>query len=294
MNKNEPSEILNIAEIDRLAMRAAFEKAAVTYDAVAVLQLEVASRLVERMDVMSMKPVSILDAGSGTGFVSQLLAERFPKAKITALDLALNMLKQAKRKRTFLQRWNKQFRYVNAEVESLPFADASVELVISGLTLQWCQDLPKVFKEFKRVLAPGGLLLFSSFGPDTLKELRQSWAEVDDRPHVNAFADMHDVGDALLQSGFADPVMDMEMLTVTYNDVKTVMYDLKQIGAHNVMQGRSHNITGKNKLQKMIQTYEKFRVDGLLPVSHEIVYGHAWVPESKSSESAVIVPFQKF
>ncbi len=294
MNKNEPSEILNIAEIDRLAMRAAFEKAAVTYDAVAVLQLEVASRLVERMDVMSMKPVSILDAGSGTGFVSQLLAERFPKAKITALDLALNMLKQAKRKRTFLQRWNKQFRYVNAEVESLPFADASVELVISGLTLQWCQDLPKVFKEFKRVLAPGGLLLFSSFGPDTLKELRQSWAEVDDRPHVNAFADMHDVGDALLQSGFADPVMDMEMLTVTYNDVKTVMYDLKQIGAHNVMQGRSHNITGKNKLQKMIQTYEKFRVDGLLPVSHEIVYGHAWVPESKSSESAVVVPFPKF
>lgn len=293
MNNNESNKVLDIAEIDRHAMRAAFEKAASSYDAAAVLQKEVASRLVERMDVMAMKPQSILDVGSGTGFVSQFLAECFPKAQITALDLAFNMLKQAKNKRTFKQRWNKQFRYVNAEVENLPFADASVELVISGLTLQWCQDLPKVFKEFKRVLAPGGLLLFSSFGPDTLKELRQSWAEVDDVPHVNAFADMHDVGDALMQSGFSDPVMDMEMLTVTYNDVKTVMKDLKQIGAHNVMQGRAHNMTGKNKLQKMIQSYEQFRVDGVVPVTHEIVYGHAWAPEVKNNES-VVVPFQKF
>lgn len=293
MNNQETNKPLDIAEIDRQAMRAAFEKAAISYDVSAVLQQEVADRLVERMDLMSMKPFSILDAGSGTGFISQLLAARYPKAKITALDLAFNMLKQAKNKCTFKQRWKKQFHHVNAEVENLPFADASVELVISGLTLQWCQDLPKVFKEFKRVLAPGGLLLFSSFGPDTLKELRQSWAEVDELAHVNAFADMHDVGDALMQSGFADPVMDMEMLTVTYKDVKTVMRDLKQIGAHNVMQGRSHNITGKNKLQKMIQSYEQFRVDGLVPVSHEIVYGHAWVPEAKNIES-VVVPFQKF
>ena len=294
MNNKEENKPLDIAEIDRRAMRTAFEKAASSYDAVAVLQQEVASRLVERMSLMAMKPVSILDAGSGTGFVSQLLATRYPKAKITALDLAFNMLKQAKSKHSFKQRWQKKFRYVNAEVESLPFADASVELIISGLTLQWCQDLPKVFKEFRRVLAPGGLLLFSSFGPDTLKELRHSWAEVDDVPHVNAFADMHDVGDALMQSGFADPVMDMEMLTVTYKDVKTVMSDLKQIGAHNVMQGRSHNITGKNKLQKMIEAYEQFRVDGLLPVSHEIVYGHAWVPEMQENESSVVVPFKKY
>jgi len=281
----------DIGIIDRVAMRNAFEKAAFSYDAAAVLQQEVANRLVERMGYMAMKPQSILDAGSGTGFVSGLLASRFPKAKITALDLAFNMLTQAKAKRSFKQRWNKQFQYINAEVESLPFADASVELIISGLTLQWCQDLPKVFKEFKRVLAPGGLLLFSSFGPDSLKELRQSWAEVDDVPHVNAFADMHDVGDALMQSGFADPVMDMEMLTVTYKDVKTVMRDLKQIGAHNVMQGRSHNITGKSKLKCMIENYEQFRVDGLIPVSHEIVYGHAWVPEMKKNDS-VVVPFQ--
>lgn len=294
MNISEENKPLDIAEIDRQAMRSAFEKAATSYDAVAVLQQEVADRLVERMDLMSMNPVSILDAGSGTGFVSQLVAARYPKAKITALDLAFNMLKQAKEKRSYKQRWNKQFRYVHAEVENLPFADASVELVISGLTLQWCQDLPKVFKEFKRVLAPGGLLMFSSFGPDTLKELRQSWAEVDELPHVNAFADMHDVGDALMQSGFADPVMDMEMLTVTYNDVKTVMCDLKKIGAHNVMQGRSHNITGKNKLQKMIQAYEQFRVDDLVPVSHEIVYGHAWVTDTQEKESGVVVPFQNF
>lgn len=294
MNNNETEISLNTAEIDRQAMRAAFEKAASSYDAAAVLQQEVAIRLVERMQLMSMKPQSILDAGTGTGFISQLLAERYPKAKITALDLAFNMLKQSKNKRSFKQRWNKQFHYVNAEVENLPFADASLELVISGLTFQWCQDLPKVFKEIRRVLAPGGLLLFSTFGPDTLKELRQSWAEVDDTPHVNMFADMHDVGDALLQSGFLDPVMDMEMLTVTYEDIKTVMRDLKQIGAHNVMQGRSHHMTGKNKLKLMMQAYEQYRQDGLVPVSHEIVYGHAWMPEANAQEEATIIPFQKF
>jgi len=294
MNNNEENKPLDIAEIDRQAMRHAFEKAATNYDAAAVLQQEVANRLVERMDYMSMKPARILDAGTGTGFISQLLATRYPKTQISALDLAFNMLKQAKSKRSLKQRWNKQFNYINAEVENIPLADASVDLVISGLTIQWCQDLPKVFKEFRRILSPNGLLLFSTFGPDTLKELRQSWAEVDELPHVNAFTDMHDVGDALMQSGFADPVMDMEMLTVTYNDVKTVMKDLKQIGAHNVMQGRSHNMTGKNKLKNMMQAYEQFREEGLLPVSHEIVYGHAWIPETKENESGVVVPFQKF
>jgi len=294
MNNNEENKPLDIADIDRRAMRTAFEKAAINYDTAAVLQQEVANRLVERMDYMSMKPVSILDAGAGTGFISQRLASRYPKAKITGLDLAFNMLKQAKSKRSLKQRWNKQFNYINAEVENIPLADASVDLVISGLTLQWCQDLPKVFKEFRRILAPDGLLLFSTFGPDTLKELRQSWAKVDELAHVNAFTDMHDVGDALMQSGFADPVMDMEMLTMTYEDVKTVMCDLKQIGAHNVMHGRPHTMTGKNKLKNMMHAYEQFRDDGLLPVSYEIVYGHAWVPEEKNIDSAVVVPFQKF
>lgn len=294
MNEKKLNNSGSNMNIDRMAMRAAFEKAAPSYDAAAVLQLEVARRLDERMNVMTMRPVSILDAGSGTGFVSSLLAERYPKAKITALDLAINMLKQARNKRSFKQRWNKRFHYVNAEVENLPLADASIELVISSLTLQWCQDLTKVFAEFRRVLAPGGLLLFSSFGPDTLKELRHSWAEVDDAPHVNEFIDMHDVGDALLQSGFSDPVMDMEMLTVTYKDVQTVMRDLKQIGAHNVMQDRVHTITGKQKIKQMIQSYEQFRQNDVLPVSHEVIYGHAWVADDMKTDSAVIVPFNKF
>ncbi len=278
--------------IDRHAMRQAFEKAADSYDAAAVLQQEVAKRLVERMDYMTMQPGRILDAGCGTGFITRSLAQRYPSAKIYALDLAFNMLQQAKSKRSFKQRWSRQVNYINAEVENLPFADASMDLVISGLTLQWCQDLDKVFSEFRRVLAPGGLLLFSSFGPDSLNELRQSWAMVDDLPHVNTFVDMHDVGDALVQTRFADPVMDMEMLTVTYEDVKTIMRDLKQIGAHNVLQGRAASITGKNKLQKMMNAYEHFRQDGLLPVSYEIVYGHAWVIE-QDNEVPVIVPFRK-
>ena len=285
-------------KIDRIAMRTAFEKAAPGYDDAAILQKEVAERLVDRMDLMRIQPAMILDAGSGTGFLGEMLSQKYKQAKIVSLDIAHNMLTQAKSKIGFKQRWNKTFRHINAEVENLPFADQSFDLIVSGLTLQWCQDLDSVFKEFRRALKPGGLLMFSTFGPDSLKELRASWQAVDDGPHVNEFIDMHDVGDALLQSQYLDPVMDMEIIQVTYNDVKTIMRDLKQIGAHNVMQGRSHQITGKNKLSNMMKAYEEFRHNGVLPVTYEIVYGHAWLSEEGSdsnlAKGSQVVDFNSF
>lgn len=279
--------------VDRRAMRSSFERAATSYDRAAILQQEVAQRLVERMQLMTMQPRQILDAGAGTGFCSYLLGARYPKAKIISLDIAHAMLQQAKRKRSLWQRLQRQFSYITAEVEHLPLADASVDLIVSGLTLQWCEDLTAVFREFRRVLAPGGLLLFSSFGPDTLKELRHCWAQADSQPHVNQFLDMHFVGDALLQAGFADPVMDMEHLTVTYADAKKIMLDLKHVGAHNVIKGRATSLTGKSKLQAVYQHYESFRRNGVLPVTHEVVYGHAWVSEQPQTLSSVI-PSQQF
>ena len=137
-----------------------------------------------------------------------------------------------------------------------------------------------MFGEFRRVLVPGGLLLFTTFGPDTLKELRAAWGIADAAgTHVGTFIDMHDIGDALVRAQFATPVMDMEYLTVTYRDAYTLMRDLKQIGAHNVTSGRQRGLTGRVRLRTMLAAYETYRCEGVLPATHEVVYGHAWAPE---------------
>jgi malonyl-CoA O-methyltransferase len=146
------------------------------------------------------------------------------------------------------------------------------------LALQWCNDLKQTFAEVRRVLQTGGLFMFSTFGPDTLKELRQAFRHMDDYSHVNRFTDMHDIGDMLVHNGFATPVMDMEYITLTYDDVIGVMRDLKAIGAHNVTQGRRRGLTGKNAWQKAINQYETLRKEGKLPATFEVVYGHAWKP----------------
>ncbi len=279
------------AEPERAQLRRSFDLAAASYDDAAVLQREVGSRLLERLDYIRFTPARILDLGAGTGYCQQSLASRYPAADIYALDIAAAMLKQARKKITWLRRLKRRDHFVNADAAALPFADNSMDMVVSNLTLQWCIDLPAVFSECRRVLKPGGMLLFSNFGPDTLKELRQCWSKIDAHTHVNQFADMHDMGDAMLHSGFSDPVVDMEMITLTYRDVRSIMQDLKQIGAHNVTRGRSRSLTGKGRLQQLQQAYEAYRQEGVLPVSHEVIYGLAWRSENvpgKNSQPAEI------
>jgi malonyl-CoA O-methyltransferase len=147
----------------------------------------------------------------------------------------------------------------------------------SNLAFQWARDLTGVFAECRRVLRPGGLLIFTTLGPDTLKELRTATSG-DGKIHVNRFIDMHDIGDLMIGAGFADPVMDMEYLTLTYDDVKTLMRELKAIGAHNVAAGRSRGLTGKRALRATELRYETFRRDARLPATFEVIYGHAWKP----------------
>jgi len=255
----------------RLARRS-FEHAAESYDAAAVLQQEVAQRLLERLDLMKLEPARVLDLGCGTGYCIPELMSRYKRADIVALDIARPMLEQARRR----GRWLHRPRCVCGDAERLPFEDESFDLVFSNLMLQWCVDLDAAFAELQRVLRPGGLLLFTSFGPDTLKELRDSWAQVDGDTHVNAFLDMHDVGDALVKTRFADPVMDVERITVTYPDVWKLMRELKQIGAHNVTAGRPRGLTGKSHMQQLVNAYERYRQADVLPASYEIVNGHAW------------------
>lgn len=269
--------------INKTLARLSFEKAAADYDEAAVLQREIGNRLLERLDYIRFQPQRILDVGAGTGDCSFYLADFYNKSEVIVLDFATTMLQQAKQKRSWKQRLSSRYKFVTADAYYLPFIDNSVDMIFSNLALQWCADLEHVFKEFRRVLKPNGMLLFSTFGPDTLKELRTCWQQVDDYTHINDFIDLHVVGDAMVKSGFSDPVMDMEMITVTYPDAKSIMRDLKQIGAHNVNQQRAKGLTGKQTLQKLMTAYEDFRSNNVLPVTYEVIYGHAWVPENKAT-----------
>ena len=198
-----------------------------------------AERLLERLDYVRLQPQLILDLGSGTGFCTAALSRRYKKARVMALDIAPSMLQQARNKLSRMEKFfNNRQRFVCADADYLPLKDQSVDLVVSNLTLQWCPDLDQTFAEIRRVLKPDGLFMFSTLGPDTLKELRRSWQSVDANIHVHTFIDMHDVGDALLRTQFADPVMDMETITMTYKDARTLMHDLKSLGAHNASAAR--------------------------------------------------------
>ncbi|MGD8588703.1 MAG: malonyl-ACP O-methyltransferase BioC [Chromatiales bacterium] len=274
--------------IDKQQARRAFERAASAYDEVAVLQRETAQRMLERLDYIRHEPAVILDVGAGTGEATLALSRRFKPARTIALDFALPMLQRARKRGSWLRR----LRCVCGDAERLPLADRSVDLIFSNATLQWCNDLEGTFREFLRVLRPDGLLMFSTFGPDTLKELRASWAAVDDRPHVSPFADMHDIGDAMLRAGLFNPVVDVDRMRLTYTEVAGLLRDLKALGAHNVTAGRQRSLTGKSRLQAMVQAYEAFRLDGRLPASYEVVYGHAWAPRQRSQDGVTCIPLE--
>jgi len=267
--------------VDKRRVRRSFDRAAATYDGAAVLQHEVCRRMLERMDYIKCKPEYILDAGAGTGNALPGLAQRYPGASIVALDIAWSMLDQVRRRGPW---WRKlpglrsPVMPVCADIERLPLAGARAGLVWSNLALQWAEDLPGAFTEMMRVLAPGGLLMFSTLGPDTLKELRHAADGVDQHTHVHGFTDLHDIGDMLLACGFSDPVMDMEQIVLTYEDVRALMHDLKAIGAHNATAGRAPGLSGIRRMQALERNYEPYRRDGRIPATYEVIYGHAWKP----------------
>jgi malonyl-CoA O-methyltransferase len=273
--------------VEKRLVRRSFEQAAATYDAAAVLQNEVCRRMLARLDYIKLEPVAILDAGSGTGNALPGLLSRHPRARVIALDLALAMARRSRARRPWwrglFDRNGPRLAAVCGDMEQLPFAAGSADMVWSNLALQWCDDPRRAFGEMHRVLAPGGLLMFSSFGPDTLKELRAAWNGIDRHTHVHRFIDMHDLGDMLVASGYADPVMDMEIVTATYAEVRTLMRDLKAMGAHNLTRGRRSALGGRALLARVAQNYEASRREGRLPATFEVIYGHAWKPAPRVS-----------
>ena len=278
---------------ERRAVRRSFERAAQRYDKSAFLQREVGERLFAHLEPMRLDPARIIDLGSGTGAFFDALTKRYPHADVLGIDLALNMLRVARRRtpwwrRTFMARTP---RLVCADAERLPLPGGCAQFVFSNLTLQWCRP-SAALPEAARVLSPGGLFLFSTFGPDTLKELRGAFAAVDGHAHVNTFVDMHDLGDGLVGAGFADPVMEMEMITLEYGSVDAVARDLKAIGAHNTLPGRPRGLSGRGRWTRMVERYEMMRRDGALPATFEVIYGHAWkAAPRRSADGRQVVDF---
>jgi len=263
------------AELDRRAVRAAFDAAAPGYDRWAALQGTVRERLLERLDLIAFAPQRVLDAGCGTGGAIRPLLGALRGSQVVALDFASAMVRAARRRRP----WFRTVHGVAADCVKLPLASGSVDLVFCSLVLQWLDDPAPAFAEFRRVLAPRGLLLFATFGPDTLRELRAAWGQVDAAPHVNRFLDVHDVGDALVRAGLAEPVLDVELLRTRYPDARALMRELKGMGAHNAASGRRRGLTGRGALAAVEAAYPRDAAGAAL-ATWEVVYGTAWAPRA--------------
>ena len=273
---------------DQRQIRRAFSRAARGYDAAAALQRESERALLESLDYYVAErgdthpPQRVLDLGSGPGRGAAAMRRRWPKAQVLAFDLALPMLQQAARG----ERWHPLRRGVErvcADARALPLADDSIDVLFSNLCLQWVADLPAVFAGFRRVLRPGGLLLVSTFGPDTLQELRDAFADAerDDgrAQHVSPFASIAQFGDALMHAGFRDPVLDRDLHLSRYPDLPALMRELRTLGATNALQARRHTLTGKARFAHAAAAYAREDgAGGLLPATWEIITAMAWAP----------------
>jgi malonyl-CoA O-methyltransferase len=261
---------------DSRHIRRAFSRSAHSYEAAAALQREVQKRLLESLDYLDeRKPQVVLDVGSGPAHATATMRKRWPGAQVVALDMALPMLREAKKQAG----WWKPFARVCADARALPFADASVDVLFSNLCLQWVEDLPAVFAGFRRVLKPGGMLLCSSFGPETLQELRDAFGQADAAPHVSPFAPIAQFGDALMMAGFRDPVLDRDRFTLTYDDLPALMRELRALGATNALSARRATLTGRARFAAAAAAYEPLRRDdGKLPSTWEVIYAQAWAP----------------
>jgi malonyl-CoA O-methyltransferase len=283
---------MNTPLFDARHVRRAFSRSAGSYDAAARLQHAVEARLLESLDYLDdpalqrAPPQRVLDLGCGTGGASVAMQKRWPKAQIVSLDLALPMLQQtrlaAKPSGSWLSNpFARVPQTVCADARALPLAEGSVDVLFSNLCLQWVEDLDAVFAGFRRVLRPNGLLLVSSFGPETLWELREAFAQADSAPHVSPFADIAAFGDALVRAGFRQPVLDRELDITRYQDLPALMRELRAIGATNALASRRHTLTGRMRFTAAANAYDTMRdSDGLLPASWETISAMAWAPEA--------------
>ncbi len=261
---NDSPFTLNKTDIDRR-----FNRAAAGFEDAGFAHRQVADSLFERLAPMTIEPRVVVDLGCAAGAALRPLEKQFRKARIVGVDRSAAMLRQAAQRRGMLSRQ----RFVRADAEALPFADHSTDLVFSNLMLPWLPNPDRCFSEVSRVLAKDGLFLFSTLGPDSFKTLGEAFAVVDNSPRINAFADMHDIGDGLVRAGLRDPVLDVERLMITFSSAEKLFADLSGSGARNALAGRRRGLMTRRQLDAVAQSLS---ADGTIRIELEVVYGHAW------------------
>ncbi len=264
------------------------------------LRREIASRMHDRLGLVKISPQRVLDAGCGAGADLALLQKDYPAAQIIGIDAAPAMAAAAKTPASPTKSLLSRLLPAKAGIDllcgdfgDLPFGPSSIDLVWSNLALHWHPQPDRVFAEWRRVLRVEGLLMFSNFGPDTLRELRAAFAEVDEHPHALPFVDMHDFGDQLVEVGFSTPVMDMEVITVTYDTAQALLADVRALGG-NPLATRARGLLGRGAGQRLVAALERQRrADGKLALTFEVIYGHAFRPAPRvTAAGEAIVRFQ--
>ena len=266
---------------DSRQVRRAFSRASTSYTAAAALQREIEAQLLESLEYLDDRvPGVVLDVGSGPAHAAMAMRQRWPKSRVIALDLSLPMLQQAPSRTGWRDRLGlqKPVDRICADLRALPLADNSVDVLFSNLCLQWVEDLPAAFAGFRRVLKPDGLLLVSTFGPQTLIELRESFGAADAVPHVSPFASIAEFGDALMRAGFRNPVLDRDLAVHWHPDMQALMREQRAIGATNALSSRRRALTGRTRFVAAAAHYEQFRTEAGLPASWEWITAMAWSP----------------
>ena len=282
--------------VDRLQVGRRFSRAAANYDQADFLVREIDRRMQERLDYVNIQPARIVDLGCSRGGSFAGLAARYPQAQLVGLDISPAMLQAGQVPRPGWQRWlgrgrQNEAQRLAADAVKLPLKSQSTAIVWSNLLLHWLDDPLPALAEAHRVLEVGGLIMFSTLGPDSLKELRSAFA--DGYAHTQRFIDMHDFGDMLVGCGFADPVMDMEVLTLTYDKFDDLLGDLRAAGSGCAMKARRHGLPGRQSWAGARAAYERLRRAGKLPATFEVVYGHAWkVAPKQAADGRAIIRFE--
>lgn len=258
--------------LNRRHVQQRFERAAATFDDSDFVHALSREQLLSRIQPLIIDAKTVVDLGAATGASQKPLAKRFQGAHVVSIDIAAAMLRRARRKKS----WFAKSAYVQASAEALPLAEQSVDVVFANQLLPWADNPDPIFAEVARVLKKGGVFAFASLGPDTLQSLRHAWQQVDDTQHVHRFPDMHDVGDGLVRAGLADPVLDVDRLSISYDSPRKLFTDLSHVGARNALHARHHALFSPSRFKAFELALEKDAIDGKICVELELVYGHCW------------------
>lgn len=275
--------------IDLQKVRSLFEKRDNVSD-VAFLMREIARRMNERLSVMKIEPSRIIDAGCGYGDDLKILSEIFPDARLTGVDASFAVLTHAKK---YGNRTDNTFDYVCGDFCRLPFEGMVFNMVWSNLGLHWHNDIASVFREWMRVLAQGGLMMFSCFGSGTWSSLRDFCNGLDKYSHVIEFDSMRDIGDKLVKAGFVAPVLEREWITVTYATAEKMLTDIRAFGG-NPLDERPRGLWGKKCYRKLMDYLNAGRNEnGSLSLEFEVIYAHAFKEKTLEQKARMIKFFER-